>query len=183
MAKLTFRYGVMSSGKSLKLLSEAYDLNQAGREVILLKPSIDTRTTNTIKSRLGVERECMVIDEDTCLLNMCSMSNNTVVLIDEAQFLTLAQVEELRMLASMGVEVICYGLLTTFQRKLFKGTQRLLELADDIMEYEGRCQLCGEKAHINARMVNGVITTTGNEVEIGDTQYISLCEKCYLENL
>lgn len=182
MAKLIFKYGVMSSGKSLKLLSEAYDLNQAGKEVVLIKPSTDTRTTNTIKSRLGVERECIVINEDTCLFNICNIFNNKVILIDEAQFLTLAQVEELRMLANMGIEIICYGLLTTFQRKLFKGTQRLIELADNIIEYEGRCQLCGEKAHINARMVNGVITTTGNEIEIGDTQYVSLCEKCYLEN-
>lgn len=179
MSKLIFKYGSMSAGKSLKLLSEAYDLSKTKMdiEVLLLKPDIDTRTENTIKSRLGVEAECQLIHKDTDLYELCMGSD--FVFIDECQFLTKEQVDVLRKVSYYGVNVICFGLLTTFQRKLFEGSQRLIEVADKIEELEGRCERCGSKATINLRLVNGRPVFEGEEICIGDEEYTAVCYDCY----
>lgn len=179
MSKLVFKYGSMSAGKSLKLLSEVYDLSKTEMdiEVLLLKPDIDTRTETTIKSRLGVEAECQLIHKDTDLYALCMEKD--FVFIDECQFLTKEQVDTLRKVSYYGVNIICFGLLTTFQRKLFEGSQRLIEVADEVIELEGRCERCGAKATVNMRLVNGKLVLEGEEISIGDEEYMAVCYDCF----
>lgn len=177
MQQLIFKYGTMSAGKTLKLLSEVYDLSTISKNVLILKPSIDTRTKNTVKSRLGVEKECKLIYDNTDLYALCS--EYEYVYIDECQFLTSKQVDVLRRISYYGTKVVCFGLLTTFQRKLFEGSRRLLEVADVVEELEGRCQRCGQKATINTRWIDGELALEGDEICIGDEEYKAVCYDCY----
>lgn len=193
MAKhLKFYYGSMSSGKSLNLLSTAYNLEENDIQIMVLKPSLDTRDgEGVIRSRAGLERKCIMIDEDVNLYKLIKAYRNVLasqletlkwVIVDEAQFLTEEQVDQLSDVVDfLDINVMCFGLRTDFQSKLFPGSKRLFEIADDLEEIKSSCE-CGEKkSSINARFdENGEIVTEGSQVEIGgNDKYKAICRKCW----
>ena len=196
MAKLRFIYGPMNGGKTLKLLGNAYNLEDNGIQIMVLKPSLDTRDgEGIIHSRAGIERKCIMIDDDVDLYKAIKAYKNVLasqfealkwVFIDECQFLTEEQVEQLSDVVDfLNVEVMCFGLRTDFQSKLFPGSKRLFELADEIEEVKSSCP-CGEKkASINARFdENGEIITEGSQVEIGgNDKYKAICRKCWKDKI
>lgn len=186
--KLYFRYGTMGSAKTALLLTTAYNFEERGMRYVCLKPIIDTREeANVIRSRIGIERECLWIYHESDLYEMArqlSAEGEGIVdwfLVDEAQFLTAAQVDQLaRVVDDFGSNVICYGLRTDFRSCLFEGSRRLFEIADTIDEIKSTCT-CGRKTIINARMdANGDFVEEGQQVEIGgDDRYIAVCRKCW----
>ena len=185
--KLYFRYGTMGSAKTALLLTTAYNFEERHMDYMCLKPIIDTRESkNVIRSRIGIERECRWIYNNTNLYEMAKelYHQGRVVewyLIDEAQFLTPAQVDQLaRIVDDMGSNVICYGLRTDFQTHLFEGSRRLFEIADTIDEIKSTCN-CGHKTIVNARIdANGNFVEEGAQVEIGgDDRYVAVCRKCW----
>ncbi|MCH5327062.1 MAG: thymidine kinase [Duncaniella sp.] len=186
--KLYFRYGTMGSAKTALLLTTAYNFEERGMSYICLKPIIDTReSANVIKSRIGIQRECSWIYHDSdlyqMLRNLFAERGSVIdwILVDEAQFLTAPQVDELaRIVDDYGTNIICYGLRTDFKSRLFEGSQRLFEIADTIDEVKSTCS-CGRKTIINARIDrNGDFVEEGEQVEIGgDDRYIAVCRKCW----
>ncbi|HBP12791.1 MAG TPA: thymidine kinase [Firmicutes bacterium] len=184
MSKLYFRYGAMNCGKTTSLLQVAHNYEERGMKVVLIKPSIDTKANDSVSSRIGVERKVdhLVSPEENLkgYLNLL-VGNTSCVLVDEAQFLSESQVEELFVFSKLtNIPVICFGLRCDFRTNLFPGSKRLFELADEIEELYTICR-CGRKARFNARIVNGEFTLDGDQVAIdGDVEYESLCGKCYL---
>ena len=186
--KLYFRYGTMGSAKTALLLTTAYNFEERGMRYVCLKPIVDTREkTNVIHSRIGIQRECRWIYHESDLYEMAQqMFEETMAvidwfLVDEAQFLTASQVDQLaRIVDDFGSNVICYGLRTDFRSCLFEGSRRLFEIADTIDEIKSTCT-CGRKTIINARMdSNGDFVEEGQQVEIGgDDRYIAVCRKCW----
>ena len=186
--KLYFRYGTMGSAKTALLLTNAYNFEERGIAYLCYKPVIDTREEkNVIRSRIGIERECRWIYPETDLyeeLNNMNESGATLpewVLVDEAQFLSANQVDQLaRIVDSFGCNIICYGLRTDFKTNLFEGSRRLFELADSIDEVKSTCS-CGGKTIVNARIDGkGEIITEGQQVEIGGNErYMAVCRRCW----
>lgn len=186
--KLYFRYGTMGSAKTALLLTTAYNFEERGMRYVCFKPVVDTReSTNVIRSRIGIERECRWIYHDTDLYEMarqmCEEDKAVTdwMLVDEAQFLTADQVDQLaRVVDDFGSNVICYGLRTDFRSNLFEGSRRLFEIADTIDEIKSTCT-CGRKTIINARIgSNGDFVEEGAQVEIGgDDRYMAVCRKCW----
>lgn len=186
--KLYFRYGTMGSAKTALLLTTAYNFEERGMKYVCMKPIIDTRDKkNIIKSRIGIERECRWIFHDTDLYQLAQElfeENMAVIdwfLIDESQFLTAEQVDQLaRIVDDYGSNVVCYGLRTDFKSNMFEGSRRLFEIADTIDEIKSTCT-CGRKTIINARIdANGDFVEDGAQVEIGgDDRYIAVCRKCW----
>lgn len=185
--KLYFRYGTMGSAKTAILLATAYNFEERNLSFVCLKPVIDTReAANVIRSRIGIERSCEWIYNDTNLYELAKnlYDRNEIVdwyLVDEAQFLTEAQVDQLaRIVDEFGSNVICFGLRTDFKSRLFEGSRRLFELADTIDEIKSTCN-CGRKTIINARIDgNGDFVEDGAQVEIGgDDRYVAVCRKCW----
>jgi thymidine kinase len=192
MAKLHFIFSVMSSGKSLRLLATAHDFDEKRIPILVIKPSADTRDgEDIIKSRAGLERECVSVDSNINLFELVGKVNRVKmaslqegikwVLVDECQFLTEEQVDQLSDIVDfMNIDVICYGLRTDFKSKLFPASKRLFELADGIEEIKSTCQ-CGKKASINARFSpEGNIITEGSQILVGgDDLYRAICRKCW----
>ncbi|MBO5296764.1 MAG: thymidine kinase [Candidatus Homeothermus sp.] len=186
--KLYFRYGTMGSAKTALLLTTAYNFEERKMTYACLKPVVDTREKeNVIRSRIGIERKCLWIYPDTDLYLLAQElfeQTMTVIdwfLIDEAQFLSADQVDQLaRVVDDYGSNVICYGLRTDFRTHLFEGSRRLFEIADTIDEIKSTCS-CGRKTIVNARIdSNGDFVTDGKQVEIGgDDRYIAVCRKCW----
>lgn len=186
--KLYFRYGTMGSAKTALLLTTAYNFEERGMRYVCLKPIIDTREgASVIRSRIGIERECQWIHADTDLYLLAqdlfekSMCVIDWFLIDEAQFLTTEQVDQLaRVVDDYGSNVICYGLRTDFRTHMFEGSRRLFEIADTIDEIKSTCS-CGRKTIVNARIgSNGDFVNEGAQVEIGgDDRYMAVCRKCW----
>lgn len=188
IGKLYFRYGTMGSAKTAMLLTTAYNFEERNMAYICFKPVVDTRESkNVIRSRIGIERECRWIYRDTDLYSymkgLLDEAENTHIwlLIDEAQFLSADQVDQLaRLVDDYGCNVICYGLRTDFRTNLFEGSRRLFEIADSIDEVKSTCS-CGRKTIVNARIdSNGEIITEGQQVEIGgNDRYMAVCRKCW----
>ena len=191
MAKLRFKYGCMNSSKTLSLLTTAYNFEEKNIPFLVLKPSIDTRDgENTVKSRAGIERECVSVTPEMDIYDAINKYNVILetafsklewVLIDEAQFLTNEQINQLSDVVDfLNIEVMCYGLRTDFKSEMFPASQRLFELADEIEEVKSRCS-CGKKTIINARInEDGDVITNGEQVMIGgEEKYIALCRKCW----
>ena len=188
LGKLYFRYGTMGSAKTALLLTTAYNFEERGLTYACLKPVIDTREgRSVIRSRIGIERECRWIYHDTNLYQLARDICNDMgamvewFLVDEAQFLTAEQVDQLaRVVDDFGVNVLCYGLRTDFQSRMFEGSRRLFEIADTIDEVKSTFT-CGRKTIINARIdANGNVVTDGDQVEIGgNDKYIALCRRCW----
>lgn len=187
IGKLYFRYGTMGSAKTAMLLTTAYNFEDRNMAYRCFKPVIDTRDKkNVIRSRIGIERECTWIYHDTNLYEvvreMMQQGEGPVwILVDEAQFLTTEQVDQLaRVVDDFGINVACYGLRTDFRTNLFEGSKRLLEIADSIDEVKSTCT-CGRKTIVNARVNSlGEIITEGEVVEIGgNDRYIAVCRNCW----
>lgn len=194
MAKLYFRYGAMNSGKSTALLQAAFNYEERGHQVVLAKPAIDTKGDRSIVSRLGVVREVdFTIEPDADVLDRFQQHRTRVIeahgrdvsclLIDEAQFLTSVQVEDLLRIALMDdIPVLAYGIRTDFQTVAFPGSRRLLEISHSLEELKTICR-CGRKAIFNARLIDGHFVFDGAQVAIDgeEVTYESLCGVCYLE--
>lgn len=165
-----------------------FNYEEKGKKVWLIKPSLDTRDGKTvIKSRIGLKAEASVIKPDTDILEtyLCIPESEApdVVIVDEAQFLTFNQIGQLRIIVSYhDIPVICFGLRTDFQGKLFEGSKALFELADSIAEIKSICK-CGQKAIINARFDdNGKVIAEGPQICIGGNErYEALCFKCWCD--
>ena len=182
----------MGSGKSLHLLATAHNFQIRSIPFVIFKSSIDTRDgEGLIHSRALGDRECTNISSTDNLFDIVSTYVNSEIifpslrwiLVDEAQFLTAEQVDQLAAIVDiMGISVICYGLRTDFQTHLFEGSRRLFEVADTIEEIKSSCD-CNYKTIFNARInTEGNIVTSGDQVEIGgDDKYVSICRKCYYE--
>ncbi len=178
----------MGSAKTAMLLTQAYNFEERQMEYLCFKPVIDTREQrNVIRSRIGIERECRWIYPDTDLYSELrhifeqTLSLPSWLLVDEAQFLSAAQVEQLaRVTDDFGCNVMCYGLRTDFKTHLFEGSRRLFEIADSIEEIKSTCS-CGRKTIVNARIDSaGNIITEGEQVEIGgNDKYMAVCRKCW----
>ncbi|MDM4763587.1 thymidine kinase [Galbitalea sp. SE-J8] len=194
MAKLYFRYGAMNSGKSTALLQAAYNYEERGQQVLLAKPDIDTKGEASIVSRLGVTRRVdFTIGADADLLELFARNRARTVeltgrdvaclLVDEAQFLSEVQVDDLLRIAILeDVPVLAYGIRTDFQTVAFPGSRRLLEVAHSLEELKTICR-CGRKAVFNARRIGDDYIFDGDQVAIDgvDVTYESLCGTCYLE--
>lgn len=190
MAKLYFRYGAMNSGKSTALMQVAHNYEERGMKVRLLKPSIDTKGSDKLVSRLGVARKVdKLIGKDDDIYEMFDQiaAGETIscILVDEAQFLSVDQVDQLLAISSKkNIPVICYGLRTDFQTKGFEGSTRLLLVAHSLEELKTICR-CGRKAVLNGRKINGKFVFEGDQVAIDDRDeidYEALCVDCYFKN-
>ena len=189
MGKLYFRYGAMNCGKTTLLLQVAHNYEERDMKVLILKPSIDTKGEENIVSRIGVKRKVdHLINKGE---NLGEYLNNVpkdivCLLIDEAQFLTKDQVDELFMFSKQkDIPVICYGLRSDFKTIAFPGSLRLFELCDEMDELYTICR-CGKKAKFNGRKINGKFTIEGSQVAIDgedNIEYESLCGKCYIEKV
>lgn len=189
MSKLYFRYGAMNSGKTTLLLQVAHNYEERGMKVVILKPGIDTKGDNKIVTRIGLTREVdHVVKSDEKIINYLNSLPEDVVciLIDEAQFLTRDQVDELFMFTKLkNKPVICYGLRSDFKTMTFPGSLRLFEVCDSLEELITICR-CGKRAKFNGRIVDGKFTSSGDQVAIdgeNHVEYESLCGKCYLEKV
>lgn len=183
MAKLYFKYGAMGSSKSAQALIAAFNYEELGMSIWLIKPSVDDRDgADIIRSRIGLERRADVIrpgDSVTALYDAHGACD--VIIADEAQFFTPEQIDELRDLVDeRNLPVMCFGLRTDFLTHTFPGSKRLLELADSITEVKTVCA-CGAKATVNARIDGkGHIVTEGDQVLLGgNDSYVAMCHRCW----
>ena len=186
MAKLYFKYGAMGSSKSAQALITQFNYEELGMSVWLIKPSTDTRDgADIIRSRIGLERRARVITPEQDIREEYRREGqHDVIIADEAQFLTPAQIDQLRDLVDReGIPVLCFGLRTDFLTHLFPGSRRLLELADSITEIKTICE-CGAKATVNARISNGRVVTEGEQVLIGgNDSYVAMCHACWKKRI
>ncbi|HWK78300.1 MULTISPECIES: thymidine kinase [unclassified Microbacterium] len=210
MAKLYFRYGAMNSGKSTALLQVAYNYEERGQHVLLAKPEIDTKGATQIESRLGVTREVdFLIPAGGDARELFRQERERMqrrsaeglipadpidvacLLVDEAQFLTADQVDDLfRIAVEDGIPVMAYGIRNDFLTHAFPGSARLLAIAHALEEMKTICR-CGRKAVFNGRLVRGRFVFDGDQVAIDEgalggapadvVTYESLCGNCYLE--
>ena len=186
MSKLYFRFGAMNCGKTTALLQVAHNYEEKGMKIILIKPKIDKKGDKNIVSRLGIEREVdVLLDSKEKLKDILKLDNINCILVDEVQFITKEQIQELWIIAKKkNIPVICYGLKTNFKGELFEGTKALIEVADEIEELITICK-CGKRAKFNARIENGKYVKIGKEVAIDgiEATYEPLCGKCYIEKV
>ena len=188
MAKLYFKYGAMGSSKTAQALITKYNYEENDMSVWLLKPSTDTRDgVATVRSRIGLEANAQIATPDTdvyTLFRDTRAYHCHVIIVDECQFLTPAQIEGLRQIVDdFDIPVLCFGLRTDFLTRLFPGSQRLMELADCIEEIKTMCD-CGAKATVNARISDGLIVTEGAQVVLGgNDSYIAMCHRCYIRGI
>lgn len=196
MAKFYFVFSTMNAGKSAHLLMKAHSFLENNIPILCIKPSIDDRDgEGVIKSRIGIQMECLTIDPDDdikAIIKQYNINMNAVgqpspkwILCDESQFLTGEQVEQLASIVDdYDINVMCYGLRNDFTGHLFPGSRRLFELADNIEEMKLSCA-CGRKAIINARFdEDGEIITNGEQIQIGgNDMYKPMCRKCYSEKV
>lgn len=186
MAKLYFRYGTMGCGKSIDLLKVAYNYEERGKKVMIITAGIDDRyEVGKITTRIGLNKDAHVFLSDTNLYSLCKSLDYTpdCILIDEAQFLNKKQVYQLSNLVDYeNIPIICYGLRADFRNELFEGSRELLSICDKIEELKTICE-CSKKATVNMRVIDGKVVTTGDQILIGDLQYIPVCRKCYKERI
>ena len=189
MAKLYFKYGAMGSSKTAQALITKYNYEENDLKVWLMKPSTDVRDgAATLRSRIGLEAQVEVVSPETDILKRFvgeKEGNCDVIIVDECQFLTEEQIDQLRSIVDEhNIPVMCFGLRTDFQTKLFPGSLRLMEVADTIQEIKTICD-CGAKATVNARIDGeGHIVTQGAQVVLGgNDSYIAMCHKCYIRGI
>ncbi|MBR3332066.1 thymidine kinase [Candidatus Saccharibacteria bacterium] len=188
MAKLYFRYGAMGCGKTMQLLQVAFNYEERGHKVCVIKPATDTKNGTKLLTRIGPERETdLCFDKTTDLYKEISKNykNVSCVLVDEAQFLTKEQVDELMAVTiKLNIPVMCYGLRLNFRREDggFEGATRLLQIAHEIEELKTICK-CGKKATYNARFIDGRLVADGPDILIDDgkseIEYRAICPACY----
>lgn len=188
MAKLYFKYGAMGSSKTAQALITKYNYEENDLKVWLIKPSADTRDgARILRSRIGLESPVEIIGPQEDIYDRFRQTQEgrcNVIIVDECQFLSQSQIDQLRALVNdFNIPVICFGLRTDFQTHLFPGSRRLMEVADTIQEIKTICD-CGAKATVNARVNNGYIVTEGAQVMLGgNDSYIAMCHRCYVNNI
>jgi thymidine kinase len=185
MAKLYFYYSTMNAGKSTALLQAAYNYAERGLSTLLFIARLDDRANGRIASRIGIEAEATCFDAATDFWALLSQSQTNCVLIDEAQFLSTAQVRQLaRVVDEVNIPVMCYGLRTDFRGELFPGSAALLAWADTLSELKTIC-CCGRKATMVVRVSpDGMVERAGQQIEIGGNErYVSLCRKHFSESM
>ena len=189
MAKLYFKYGTMESGKSTKIIQEAYNYDRNNKSIIVAKPIIDSKGNDKIVSRIGIQRKIDVYIESDNLKEIYEKINKDTfcILIDEAQFLNKNQVFELfKITKLLEIPVMCYGLKSNFKGEFFEGSEALMIYADSLEEIVTICS-CGKKARFNARKVNGDFVTDGEDVLIDgsneNVEYVPLCGKFYIKKV
>ena len=189
MAKLTFKYATMNSGKTLDLIRTAYNYEENGYKVLVIKPSIDTKGGEQIVSRIGVSKKVDYLfkPEDSILKTLYNkLDEIRCIFVDEAQFLTENQVDDLFIISKVfNKTIICYGLRLNFQMDAFEGSKRLLEIADVLEDLKTMCA-CGNIARYVGRKFNGEFEAVGSEVVIDGTEgfeYVPLCGDCYLQKV
>lgn len=184
MAKLYFKYGAMGSSKTAQALITKFNYEERGMRVWLIKPALDTRDgADTIRSRIGLAAQCLPVGKEVDLLALYkeSYTDYDVIIADECQFFTTAQVDALRTIVNdYNIPVLCFGLRTDFLCHLFEGSRRLFEVADSIAEIKTICS-CGSKATVNARLDGNMrVVTEGAQVMLGGNDcYIAMCHKCW----
>ncbi len=185
MAKLFFKYGTMKSGKSAHLLMTKHNYESQNKKVLVYTSAIDTRWgVGLVKSRVGLQSPASILTND--VFDEVKVENDiskvSCVLVDEAQFLTYKQIASLASVVDiLNIPVICYGLKNDFKNSLFSGSRALIELADEFDIIKTVCEhpSCGKKATMNLRLVGGKPTYTGNQIQLGDEEYIPVCRKHY----
>lgn len=188
MAKLYFKYGAMGCSKTAQALITKFNYEERDMKVLLLKPSVDTRDgVSTVKSRIGLSKPCLSLSSDQNVYEIYKneYADCQVVIVDECQFLTPEQVDQLDdIVIDFDVPVLCFGLATDFLTHLFPGSKRLFEIAESITEIKSVCK-CGAKATVNARIdENGKVVTEGDQICIGgNDKYVAMCRKCYLKHI
>ena len=189
MAKLNFKYATMNSGKTLDLIRTAYNYEENGYNVLLLKPAVDTKGEKCIESRVGLKRQVdYLIEKNDNIIDKISsnLKDITCIFVDEVQFLSKKQIDELFLISKVfDINVICYGLRLNFKMEAFEGSKRLLEIAEEFEELKTICK-CGNIARYLGRKVNGNYVLEGDEIVIDGTdnvEYIPLCGDCYLKDV
>ena len=189
MAKLYFKYGAMGSSKTAQALITRYNYEENDLRVWLIKPSADSRDGEAvIRSRIGLEGVAQILSPEADVLEIFRTEQQDkcdVIIVDECQFLTEAQIDQLRAIVDEhNVPVMCFGLRTDFQCRLFAGSRRLMEVADTIQEIKTICD-CGAKATVNARIDSeGHIVTQGEQLFLGgNDSYIAMCHKCWVRGI
>lgn len=184
--KMYFYYGAMGSSKTANALMTRFNWEDKGKKVALLKPSIDNRDgVDVVKSRAGLMAKAILIYPGSSIKDVLPspVEEYDNLIVDEAQFLTKEQVDELRDIADNGTFVMCYGLKADFLGNLFEGSKRILELADSLREVVTMCP-CGKKAIMNARYSGNRILYEGEQVVVGGNEsYIALCHRCYKKGI
>ena len=193
MSKLYFKFGAMASSKTANALMTRFNYEEKGNHVWLIKPDLDNRDDYTdengvrvtvVKSRIGLSAVADVVrrDEDihARFVALNEKQHIDVIICDECQFLTAAQVDQLKYIAEFcDTPVLCFGLRSDFLTQLFEGSKRLFEIADSITEIKSVCR-CGKKAIVNARIADGRVVTTGEQIEIGgNDKYEGMCWGCW----
>ncbi len=184
MAKLYFRYGTVGSAKTLNLLAVAHNYMQQNKRAFLIKPTIDVRFgRDLVRSRAGVEKKADLLVGPETLLEMTVFDGVDCILVDEAQFLSAALVDQLRKVTmELGIPVICYGLRTDFRTQQFEGSRRLLEVADSIEEIKTTCNYCHKKAVFNMKLADGKPSLAGPVIDLGtEEKFLPVCATCYTE--
>lgn len=183
MAKLYFKYGAMGSSKTANALITKFNYEERGMKVWLIKPSIDVRDgADIVRSRIGLSSHAEIITPDKDLY--AEYQNHLdchVIIADECQFFTPAQIDGLRRIVdTLNIPVLCYGLRTDFLTHLFPGSSRLFEVADSVTEIKTICE-CGKKAIVNARIdADGKVVTEGGQILIGgNDSYVAMCHSCW----
>ena len=188
MAKLYFKFGAMGCSKTAQALITKFNYEERNMKAVLLKPAIDDRDgADIVKSRIGLYERAVAVKEDE---NLYELYNTRVpdcdaVIVDECQFLTPEQVDQLSLITmEKDVPVLCFGLSTDFTTHLFPGSKRLFEIAESITEIKSVCT-CGAKATVNARLDDkGEVVTSGSQVCIGGNgRYVAMCRKCWLKRI
>lgn len=189
MAKMHFKHATMNSGKSIDLIRTAHNYEENGYKVLVIKPAVDNKGGDCISSRIGLERKVdyLVLYSDSILdILKDKLTDISCILVDEAQFLSINQVDELFLISkACDIPVICYGLRINFKMESFAGSKRLLEIADVLEELTTLCP-CGKIARYVGRKVGDNFVTDGEEVVIDGTfniLYVPLCGSCYLEKV
>lgn len=190
MAKLHFRYGAMNSGKTTILIQTAYNYEERDQKVIIIKPLIDTKGNDTIVSRIGVSRKVdFLTSKNDKIIDKIENIIESIdcILVDEVQFMTKEQIDELFYITKLyNIPVIGFGLRTDFKTNSFEGSQRMLELSDELEEMPTICR-CGKKARFNGRKLNNEFIYDGESVLIDGSnkkiEYESLCGNCYIEKV
>ena len=187
MAKLYFKYGAMGSSKTAQALITKFNYEERGMRVWLIKPAIETRDGEFVRSRIGLEAKAELIEKGCEILAVFEAKEEKpdVIIADECQFFEKQQIDELRKIVDeKSIPVLAFGLRTDFRIELFEGSKRLFELADSISEIKTICA-CGKKATVNARVDGtGKILTEGGQIFLGGNEsYIAICHRCYKERL
>lgn len=182
MPKLYFKYGAMGSSKTAQALMTKFNYEEKGYRVGLMKHAADDRDgVTTVRSRIGLYDEGIVIAPDMDLCAWFLENPYDVLIVDEAQFLSVEQIEQLKNIAIEHVPVLCFGLRSDFRTLMFEGSKRLFEIADSLTEIKSVCK-CGHKAEVNARLRDGKIVREGEQILMGGAEsYIGVCYRCWKE--